>query len=270
MLGLVCLFDGTSMKKGTNSIKKLDFFKLKDATLYNIAYTVDCINFCIKNDLFYRVSSNLIPYIDCWNWYEDSDILLALDKIKFLSSKITLTLHPDQFVVLNSDSQEVIDNSIKILKFQNILAEKIGVKFINIHLGKKKSPEKFIKTFYTLPQELQEKLTIENCHYYTVRETLNVAKFLNIPMVLDVHHARITNSSSYPIDEIIKTWKNNIPIAHISSGKNFKLDKSHSDYISEEDLHTFLWLFKLFNVEIEAKKKEKAISLVQNFLNKFM
>ncbi|MGL5761500.1 MAG: hypothetical protein ACRCXS_08880, partial [Cetobacterium sp.] len=49
------------------------------------------------------------------------------------------------------------------------------------------------------------------------------------------------------------------PLAHISSGKDSVDDKSHSDYISEEDIKKYIWLFKEFDVEIEAKKKEKAL-----------
>ena len=44
--------------------------------------------------------------------------------------------------------------------------------------------------------------------------------------------------------------------------KNFK---SHSEYISEEDLIKFKEYFEIFDVEIEAKGKEKAVRRVIDF-----
>jgi UV DNA damage endonuclease len=42
--------------------------------------------------------------------------------------------------------------------------------------------------------------------------------------------------------------------------------KSHSEYISNEDLIEFRKYFDLFDIEIEAKGKEKAVKKVIDFL----
>ncbi|MGL5725460.1 hypothetical protein, partial [Cetobacterium sp.] len=86
---------------------------------------------------------------------------------------------------------------------------------------------------------------------------------IEIPMVLDVHHARVTNSEGYDVERVKATWKDRKPLAHISSGKDSVNDKSHADYISEEDVQRFEWLFQDFDVEVEAKKKELALEKLE-------
>ncbi|MCQ8212065.1 hypothetical protein NON08_05945 [Cetobacterium somerae] len=259
MLGLVCMLDGKGMKKGVNALKNFNLEKVKEAALFNLDYTLDCIKFCLKNNYIYRVSSSVIPYPDLWNWREDRDILQKLEIIKEYSSKIRLIIHPDQFVVLNSDSEKVIENSLKILESQVQFAKFAGISELVLHIGKKDGIDKFIKTYNTLDDYTKSILVLENCHYYRATEVLELCEKMDISMVLDVHHARVTKDENYNIEKIKKTWKNKKPLAHISSGKDSIDDKSHSDYISDEDIKKYIWLFKDFDVEIEAKKKEKAL-----------
>ncbi len=268
MLGLVCMFDGKGMKKGVSSIHKIDKEKLLEAALFNIEYTKKCILFCMEKNYFYRISSSIIPYPEFWEWDKNPDVLQGLNEIKKLSKKIRLIIHPDQFVVLNSDSESVRNNSIKILEQQVKLAELCGIKNLILHLGKMKGAEKFKEVFKTLNKNIQQILVIENCHYYKVSEILEVAEELKIPMVLDVHHGRVSGSGDYDVEKIKATWKNERPLAHISSGKAFLSDKSHGDFIIEKDLEKFAWLFESFDVEIEAKKKEKALAEVELKLEK--
>lgn len=268
MIGLVCMFDGKGMKKGSNTIKNIDENKLKIAAIFNLEYTLECIKFCIKNKYMYRMSSSIIPYSDFWDWESKEEIIELFKKIKELSSEVRLLLHPDQYVVLNSDSESVIKNSLKILQQQSRMAKLAGVESLILHIGKKNATEKFKKTFEKIDEYTKSILVLENCHYYKVDEILKICQEIELPMVLDVHHARITKSETYDIDSIKKTWGNRRPLAHISSGKEKIDDKSHADYISEDDCKKFLWLFKEFDVEIEAKKKEKALFEVRKYLEK--
>lgn len=48
---------------------------------------------------------------------------------------VRLALHPDQFVVLNSSREDVVQSSIIELEFQAEVAEWIGADVINIHAG---------------------------------------------------------------------------------------------------------------------------------------
>ncbi|MGL4867476.1 MAG: hypothetical protein ACRC34_01695 [Cetobacterium sp.] len=266
MLGLVCMLDGKGMKKGVASLKNFDAEKVKAAALFNLDYTLDCINFCCRKGYIYRMSSAIIPYSDLWSWRENEEILEKLKKIKKLSSKIRLVMHPDQFVVLNSDSEKVIENSLEILKSQVQFAELAGCQDLILHIGKKDGVQKFIETFKKLDDFTKSILVLENCHYYKVDEVLELCQKIEIPFVLDVHHARVTKSENYDVEEIKKTWKTRKPLAHISSGRESEDDKSHADYISESDVRKFRTLFDEFDVEVEAKKKELALDRLEKSL----
>ena len=159
MLGLVCMLDGKGMKKGVNALKNFNLEKVKEAALFNLDYTLECIKFCLKNNYIYRVSSSVIPYPDLWNWREDRDILEKLKLIKEYSSKIRLIIHPDQFVVLNSDSEKVIENSLKILESQVQFAKLAGISELVLHIGKKDGIEKFIETYKKLDSYFYLELT---------------------------------------------------------------------------------------------------------------
>jgi len=261
------MLDGKGMKKGVNALKNFNLEKVKEAALFNLDYTLECIKFCLKNSYIYRVSSSVIPYSDFWNWREDREILEKLKVIKECSSKIRLIIHPDQFVVLNSDSEKVIENSLKILESQVQFAKLAGISELVLHIGKKDGIEKFIETYKELDDYTKSILVLENCHYYKASEVLKLCEKIGIPMVLDVHHARVTKDENYDLEKIKKTWRDKKPLAHISSGKDWVDDKSHSDYISEEDIKKYIWLFKEFDVEIEAKKKEKALKKATDMIN---
>lgn len=266
MLGLVCMFDRKGMKNGINSIKNFDLTKVTEAALFNLDYTLECIRYCMENKFIFRVSSAVIPYMDLWEWEKNEEILEKMAEIKKLSMNIRLIIHPDQFVVLNSEKEHVIENSMKILSAQGKLCRYMGIRHMIIHLGRMNAAKAFIDSFQRLPDEVKSILCLENCHYYKVDEVLEVCQILNLPMVLDVHHARITNSENYNLNAVKASWKEQKPLAHISSGKDSFLDKSHSDYISAVDIKHFFWLFRDFDVEIEAKKKENAVLKVKELL----
>ncbi len=86
-------------------------------------------------------------------------------------------------------------------------------------------------------------------------------------MVLDYHH-HICNGgfSVFPyIEEIFRTWKNQIPKVHFSSPKS-KLKKefrSHHDYIDSDTFIFFIEQIKHLpydiDIMIEAKAKEEAL-----------
>ncbi|WP_047383810.1 TIM barrel protein [Cetobacterium sp. ZWU0022] len=263
MLGLVCMLDGKGMKKGVASLKAFNLEKVREAALFNLDYTLETIRFCRLKGYIYRVSSSVIPYPDCWEWNKDEKVLEKLAQIKKQSSKIRLIIHPDQFVVLNSDSESVIKNSLKILKNQTDFAKLAGISDLVLHIGKKDGIQKFIETFKTLDDYTKSILVLENCHYYKVNEVLELCEKIEIPMVLDVHHARVTKSEEYDIERVKATWKDRKPLAHISSGKESEDDKSHADYISVGDVQRFEWLFQDFDVEVEAKKKELALEKLE-------
>ena len=123
-LGLVCMQSNQSFQKGFTGLKAINKAtqsqideKLLKATMFNLIQTYENIQYCIDNDIkAYRISSEVVPFYEFWDWEGISIIINSMNKIKKLANdnNITLIIHPDVFTILNSPDHNVVTNSIKI------------------------------------------------------------------------------------------------------------------------------------------------------------
>ncbi|MDV4150847.1 UV DNA damage repair endonuclease UvsE [Clostridium sp. AL.422] len=274
----------SNYSKISSEEKKLE--KLKTVTLSNFEALEQILKYNIKNQIhFYRITSALIPLathpeVGYWGHREifKKDFQYIGKLIK--ESNMRVDTHPDEFNVINSVNSKVVENTIVNLSRQAEWFEDMNYKDgkMVIHVGgatggKEESLKRFIENFNEFPKSIKERLIIENDDKtYTAKETLNLCKILNIPMVLDIHHHNCNNNDE-PIVDIIKdildTWNNeNLPPKmHFSSprDKNLidKVDKKHSDFIDAYDFISFIETLKLFNrdVDIMLECKEKDVAL---------
>ena len=252
-----------------------NFENLKQILMYNI-----------KNNIhFYRLSHNIIPlathpdlkinYIKPYQkkWENIGNI------IKLYNMRVDT--HPDQFCILNSPDNNIVENSVKILEFHNSIfkAMKINGKAI-LHAGgrydsKKASIERFITNFKKLNKDLQKIIILENDDkIFNIKDVLYICETLKIPMVLDYHHYKCNNEKEdikEYLPRIINTWSNEKlnPKMHFSTAKNKKEFRSHSNYINANDFIEFLNILKPFNQDIdimlECKAKDEALfRLIRN------
>lgn len=281
--GLCCIFYNENIKFRTTKAsyllkKKVCFRKryLSDIILNNCENLKKSIYYCINHKIgCFRITSRFLPlYTHPSIGYNLKDldqqkkIFSLLKEIKHLAKEenIRLTLHPDQFVVLNSNNPEVVKNSIRELEYHGFLANLVGADVINIHAGgvykdKKKSLLRLSRNLKKLSTKTIKKITLENDdRSFSPEDLLFFCKKNKIPFVYDLHHHRCLKDS-LSIEEVtkkaLKTW-NREPLFHISSPKNIKKIRSHSDYINIKDFPKS-WLKLNITVEIEAKKKELAV-----------
>lgn len=93
---------------------------LKKLYSENLNRLTTAIHYCETKGLhLYRLISGLFPFADetvgAKTLTEFTDQLKQVGD-RAMAANIRLVIHPDQFVVLNSDRPEVITNSLKILK----------------------------------------------------------------------------------------------------------------------------------------------------------
>lgn len=293
ILGLVCITASEEVRFRTvtrRTLSKLSTSekqkKLRTIYTANIERLNKAIAFCEKANIqLYRLSSALFPFAD---EPIGNEILHEFElQLKQIGQKaqqldIRLVVHPDQYVVLNSDRQEVIENSTKILKTQAQILDLLGLPrsswaLMNIHGGKGDRAERLIENICQLPVEVRSRLTIENDeHTYSSLEVARICQKAEIPMVFDAHHHLIKEElASYDdpsFDEMLElaksTWKNpEWQLVHISNGKEHFHDTKHSNLIEKmpNSFRNAPW------IEVEAKQKEKAIFKLQqewlSFLN---
>lgn len=225
---------------------------------------------------FYRMTSHLVPLLT----YPDSyDNILKKHRVKlkeigkYIQSKnMRVDMHPDQYLVLNSINPIVVKSTISSLNYYDDLMNTIGLNTnIILHIGssqegKIKAMKRFEENFKQLRKSIQEKIALENDDkIFNIRNTLNLSKRLNVPMVLDYHHFLVNRNNEKIEDYIVKifsTWKTT-PKIHFSSPKNKKEIRSHHDYIDSDTFIDFIEKIKFcdidFDVMIEAKQKDEAL-----------
>ena len=264
----------------TEFTKHKDFNKLNNIIIDNLNNLEKIIDYNIKNNIhIYRLTYKLIPLstfkeidFDYINPYKKQYQRIANKINKY---NIRIDTHPGEFCILNSTKQEIVNNSIEILKYHYNILEALDIKnkIIILHvgssvLGKANSIKRFINNFNKLPKHIQECIVIENDDkIYNIKDCLGLCETLNIPMVLDYHH-HICNNDNLNIDDylekIFNTW-NITPKIHFSSPKNKtkKGFRTHHDYIDINDFIIFLEKIKHLNTNIdimlECKAKDDAL-----------
>lgn len=190
------------------------------------------------------------------------------------------SLHPDQFVVLNSPDPRVRADSRAELEHQLLLAELCGATEINLHAGgvygdKSAALDRLRHEIETLSEPLRRKLTLENDdRSYTPSDLLPLCRELEIPFTYDVHHHRV-NPDHLTIKEATRaaaeTWRDRgvPPHVHLSSPQlpwNVPGDhRPHAGWIDPADFPA-CWRGMELTVDVEAKEKEKAIAALRRAL----
>jgi len=249
--------------------------RLRSISVDNLYNVYKIMLWCIKNNIsLYRLSSDLIPlatYIPGWQWWEDPDIKRMCEKIKEITDegKIRISMHPDQFCVLNSERSEVVSGSIAILEHHNRLSNLVGNRILVIHIGSGKggkeiAAERFINNFNTLSPDIKDKIVIENDDkIFNAEDVLSLCEKLGLPMVLDIHHHNCNHKNDNLhelIERIRRTWKGQRPKVHLSSGRSCPTDRHHADYIDFEDYkHTIELMQEDFDIMMECKEKDLAV-----------
>eukprot|EP01029_Cantina_marsupialis_P010712 TRINITY_DN2435_c0_g1_i1.p1 TRINITY_DN2435_c0_g1~~TRINITY_DN2435_c0_g1_i1.p1 ORF type:complete len:315 (-),score=57.37 TRINITY_DN2435_c0_g1_i1:82-1026(-) len=290
-LTLCCQFTDEPIKFRVTTVKRLKTFEsrakqlklLSEICEHNCKSLLKAIEFCEDHFIkSFRITSRLFPLkthdeigynIEDLPSYKNIFKILNKCKLVAIEHNIRLSFHPDQFVILNSLKESVIEKSIEELEYQAEIADLIGATVLNIHGGgvygdKDSAVERLTSTINGLSERVKSKLTLENDdRSYTPYDLLPVCHATGVPLVYDVHHHRC-NSDGLSITEVTKkameTWKSGRePMFHVSSPRDGWISKNprpHHDYIDISDF-PIEWLNIKGNVtvDVEAKAKELAV-----------
>jgi len=279
-------------------------YVLQERILHNIRLTQKTLLHCHDNNIFhYRLSSNLFPLItdptlnlQLEDFVGYGHIVKELKEIGKIANKynISISIHPDQFNVLASKRDDVVQKTIRELNFHSKILDIIGLPQdysapINIHPSvstkakdeKEKSLQEIVDRFYEgfkqCDQGVQKRLVVENedkgvwncgnlfMYFYNYCGTKHGHFF---PLTYDNLHDHCNPTvfegkavtQEQNIQAFAGTWNKNTPIFHFSWGKK-ENSRSHADYASENipsyDMQ-ITW-------EIELKAKDFAIERLQNW-----
>jgi len=201
-----------------------------------------------------RLSSDILPvYTEpSWSWfYRQPDVRDAaargFKKVGDAARKmgVRLSMHPGQFCVLASESDDIVNRSIEEFEYHVDMVRWMGYgkSFqdfkVNVHISGRRGPQGIIDTLQRLSPEARNVITIENDeNAWGIESSLELEK--HCALVLDVHHHWVrTGEYIQPSDDrckrVIDSWRGVRPAMHYSVSREEWLpshcDKTLPDYV---------------------------------------
>ena len=275
-----------SRKMIIRTVKEKGIDVLKQKILQNLRDVLTMIDWNEENGIkVFRLSSELFPHksnpkVEDYSFDFAKDLLRKIG-IKAKKYNQRLTFHPGQYNVVGTPNKKSFQQTIVDLKYHAdvldlIDAGKDSVMVVHgggIYNDKKATLERLCKQYMLLPENVRNRLVLENCEKcFSIEDCLYVSKKVNIPVVFDTHHyncyCKMHPAESFKpaveyISEILDSWKrrNIKPKFHVSEQGSGRTGH-HSDYI--ETIPQYLMeIPDKYGVEIdimiEAKMKELSI-----------
>jgi len=291
-IGYACLTIGvpnTGLSRCT--LKNATEDNLRKITEANLLALEAMVDYNIRNEIkLFRISSDIIPFgsheINKLNWWEDyKEIFQRIGK-KITDCGIQVSMHPGQYTVLNASEPRILKNAIEDLNYHCRFLDALGMgntSKLVLHIGgvygdKIKASKAFVKNFSKLPDEIKNRLIIENDERnYNIGEVLSISEETGTPVVFDNLHHEINPPTEERheiqwIEICKKTWKDEdgAQKIHYSQQKAGGVSGSHSDTIF---INEFLEFYKSLpdkkvNVMLEVKDKNlSAIKCIKTAVN---
>jgi UV DNA damage endonuclease len=186
-------------------------------------------------------------------------------------------MHPDQFVLLNSPDEGVVDRSIRELAYQVSILDLMGLDRtakIQIHVGgvygdKAASIDRFVENYADLDIRIRNRLVIENDErLYSFADCYAVHRRTGIPVILDTFHHSLLNGGESLRDVLMaqrETWKTHdgLPMVDYSTQEEGKRAGAHTEHIVGEDFRKFIRDSQPCDLDLmlEIKDKEKSAGI---------
>lgn len=255
----------------------------KERLVETVQNNLDCLKKILTfnldhNLLFFRITSDLVPFAShlvCrfdWKGHFERQFQEIGAFIK--KHKMRISMHPDQFVLINAKERRIVVSSIRELVYHVAvldLMELDETAKVQIHVGgvygdKISSIERFIKEYKKLPKAIQRRLVVENDERgYSLKDCLDISAKTNIPIVFDtLHHDCLNNGENYHDAMVLcaKTWrkKDGVPIVDYSTQDRTKRRGAHAHSIDIKHFKMFIRETEDldFDIMLEIKDKQKS------------
>jgi len=278
-IGYPCI--NHSIGKKTVSTFRLSSYteeRLIQSIKYNLDTLVEILKYNIENNLmFFRISSEMIPFAShsiCkfdWKEYFRSDFIKIGRLIK--ENDIRISMHPDQFVLINAKNQDIINNSIKELEYHTDILDLMRLDTsakVQIHVGgaygdREDSKKKFVSNYKNLLSEkVKRRLVIENDdHIYNLTDCIEIHWTTDIPILFDTFHHQCFGDNLpliHALQTASNTWYKNkdgiIMIDYSNQEPNERRGK-HSNTLDMKQFREFVLTITSLNLDIMLEVKDK-------------
>lgn len=282
--GLVCMTQGPELRFRTITLTRyrmLDvsqrYAALLDLYTSNTAKLASAASYCAARGIrLFRMSAALYPMLDLTG---DPTGTAVLDELApqllaagqaFKDAGVRVLIHPDQYIVLNSERAEVRQSSRHQFVTHAEVLDRLGFErtpyhCMILHGGKSGRAEVLAEVIGDLPDAARLRLVLENDERaYSPAELLPVCQATNTPFVFDGHHHVVHDKLANQQDPSVREWvlaarstwtPPEWQVVHLSNGIDGPQDRRHSQLITELPCAYFdvPW------IEVEAKGKELAV-----------
>ena len=228
---------------------------------------------------FFRISSDIIPFAShpvcnvCW-WEEFREEFAAAGRI-VREAGLRITMHPDQFALINSPHPEIVERSIAELLYHARILDAMeldGAARIQIHVGgvygdRAAALRRFEANWRRLPEPARRRLTVENDdRLYPVADCLLLHQALGVPVLLDFFHHQLLNrgeAEAAALAAAAGTWDaaaSGLPLTDYSTQKPGGRTGAHAETLDAADFADFLRRTRPVDFDIMLEIKDKEIS----------
>jgi len=268
----------------------------EERLVQKVENNLDCLfkilQYNVQNGFyFFRISSDLVPFAShpvCtfdWAGHFRGQFRKVGEFIK--EHDIRISMHPDQFVVINAQKDDVVERSVRELEYHCTVLDEMALDStakIQIHVGgvygdKRSAINRFIERYSSLSKSLKSRLVIENDdRSFSLKDCLSVHQKIGIPVIFDAFHHQCLNSGEtlrQGLQHSGTTWKKSdgVPMVDYSSQHRGQRPGSHAKTLNIALFKKFLLETKGldFDLMLEIKDKEtsalKALKLLREYQN---
>jgi UV DNA damage repair endonuclease len=220
-----------------------------------------------------RLSSDILPVYTHTDWsyfYQLPDVRAYLEQAfsrvgdRARSKDVRLSMHPGQFVVLASDSQDIVNRSIEEFEYHVDMARWMGYGRvfqdfkINVHIAGRCGGEGIRQALKRLTPEARNCITIENEEMkHGLDDCLAISDV--VPIVLDLHHNWVREGeyileSDARVQKVIDSWRGVRPTCHFSVSREDVL-VGHDTIVAPD-----------YNLLLESGHKKSKLRAHSNFM----
>ena len=245
-----------------------------------VAGNLDCLERILRFNLdhgilFFRITSDLVPFashpVMDFPWQDRfREQFRGIGRL-IRDSGIRISMHPDQFVLINATDAGIVDRSVAELRYQAgvlDLMELDTTAKIQIHVGglygdREAAIRRFVDRAAGLDEAVLRRLAIENDDLrFPLADCLRIHGETGLPVILDSFHHELLNRGE-PLGEAVAsaagTWRgtDGVPMMDYSSQEEGKKRGSHRGTLDPAHFRRVLLATRPHDLDIMLEIKDK-------------
>ena len=257
--------------------------RVEQAVAGNLACLQRILEFNVAHGLlFFRISSDIVPFgshpVNTFPWQTRfaAEFRAIGDYVR--AHNMRVSLHPDQFVVLNSPDAGIVARSVAELEYQGAMLDLMGLDStakLQIHVGglygdREAAMARFVTTYQQLPAAVRPRVVIENDdRLFSLRDCLQLSAEVGVPVLFDTFHHECLNHGE-PMAEALRlaaaTWhpeRDGLPLLDYSSQQPNERRGKHATSLAEDLFRDLLPHLHGLDADIMLEIKDKEASALR-------